>query len=126
MILKDNDPNSENNMYISIRLKSLIKEHEKITEKEFAERLKISYTYINKILNHKKVPSVQLLELICKTYHINSKWLKEGVGEIYEDKNFIEYQKVFDKFKCLNPTFKHLTLKFMDLLIDSQNWDSKS
>lgn len=95
-----------------------------ITQKKPVKRLNISYTYMSKILNHKKVLSIQLLNLICKTFHINSKWLKEGTGEVYADKDFIEYQKAFDKFQRLNPVFKKITLKFMQLLIDIQEPDN--
>lgn len=71
---------------IGDRIKILIKTFS-LTQKEFAENLKITPARINQIITNNDIPSDMLLNLISKSYNINFEWLKKGTGEMLLSSN---------------------------------------
>ena len=68
------------------RIKALRKEL-KLTQQEFADKLKISRGNIGAYEVGKNAPSDAVISLICKTFRVNENWLRNG-GD--NDKMFIE------------------------------------
>lgn len=68
------------------RIKALRKEL-KLTQQEFADKLKISRGNIGAYEVGKNAPSDAVISLICKTFRVNEDWLRNG-GD--SDKMFIE------------------------------------
>lgn len=56
-----------------------------MTQQEFAGRLGIKRNTIAKYETGLNNPTDAVLSLICKTWNINSEWLKTGNGEMYID-----------------------------------------
>lgn len=68
------------------RIKALRKEL-KLTQQEFADKLKISRGNIGAYEVGKNAPSDAVISLICKTFRVNEDWIRNG-GD--SDKMFIE------------------------------------
>lgn len=66
------------------RIKSLRK-NEGLTQKEFANKLFISQSYLSGIEKGNIIITDKLFRLICLEFGVNPQWLNSGEGEMYED-----------------------------------------
>lgn len=72
-------------MEIYERIKELRKQHLKLSQEQFGEKLGVSRTVIKNIeLDNLARPEQKepLYRLICETFHVNYKWLTLGDGEM--------------------------------------------
>ncbi len=53
-----------------------------MTKTAFAEKLKVSQSYISKLIV-KGSPSDRLVEDICEKFNVNEEWLRTGNGEMF-------------------------------------------
>lgn len=67
------------------RIKALRKEL-KLTQQEFADKLKISRGNIGAYEVGKNAPSDAVISLICKTFNVNEEWLRDGSGEMFNER----------------------------------------
>ena len=51
-----------------------------LTQKQFAEDLKISQTHASAIERNTRTIQDRIIKMICYTYGVNEKWLKTGKG----------------------------------------------
>ena len=70
-------------MTISERIKQIRKEN-KLTQVDFATKLKISGQSISKIEKGENNPSDQTITLICREFGIREEWLRDGKGDMRE------------------------------------------
>lgn len=68
------------------RFKELRKEL-KLTQEEFANKMKLSRSYINLIEMGKKVPAERTIKDICRKFKVNYDWLVYGSGSMFQDDN---------------------------------------
>lgn len=54
------------------------------TQDKFAEEMGISKNYVSLIENGKKKPSDRLISDICREFNVNEKWLRDGIGDMYD------------------------------------------
>ena len=66
------------------RLKKLRKA-EKLTQQEFADRLKISRNNIAGYETGRTEPSGSAISLICKIFSVSETWLRTGEGSMYTE-----------------------------------------
>jgi transcriptional regulator with XRE-family HTH domain len=56
----------------------------KIRQRNFAERVGFTQSYLSMILNGtKKTPSVRFFEAVAREFSVNPDWLRSGAGEVY-------------------------------------------
>lgn len=67
------------------RIKKIRKDR-KLTQKAFAEQLKMSENYIWQIEKGDREPSLKVLRLICSIYNVDEIWLQTGTGNMDEPK----------------------------------------
>lgn len=67
---------------MNTRIKTLRKTL-KLTQQEFADKLKFSRTTISSFESGAKVPSEKTLEYICIIFGVNKEWLINGTGNIF-------------------------------------------
>lgn len=67
------------------RIKKIRKDR-KLTQKAFAEQLKMSENYIWQIEKGDREPSLKVLRLICSIYNVDEIWLRTGTGEMFAPK----------------------------------------
>ena len=68
------------------RIRTLRKQHLKLSQEQFGEKLGVSRTVIKNIeLDNLARPEQKepLLRLICETFHVNYSWLTSGEGEMF-------------------------------------------
>ena len=58
-----------------------------LTQTEFAEKIGISRTALQKYFARANNPSVRTIKLICSEFNINREWLETGKGEMKVKKN---------------------------------------
>lgn len=70
--------------HIGERIKTIRKMYN-IKQKEFAERVSVSASYISKVESGKEIPTDMLLKLIALDFKVSLDWLRNGIGEIKEN-----------------------------------------
>ena len=74
------------------RLKELRKA-EKLTQREFADKLGIKRSTISNYDIGRSEPSKSVISLICRTFSVSETWLRTGEGSMYiedrEEKQFV-------------------------------------
>lgn len=66
------------------RIKRLRKEL-KLTQQQFADKIKVKRNTVATYEMGRSVPSDSAISLICKTFHVNEDWLRNGNGEMFEE-----------------------------------------
>ena len=66
------------------RIKALRKKM-KLTQQEFADKLNIKRGAVANYEIGRNEPIAAVISLICKTFHVNEEWLRNGIGEMFED-----------------------------------------
>lgn len=98
---------------ISNRIRTLRK-NEDMTQKEFANRLLISQSYLSGLENGNELPTNKLSKLICLEFGVNEAWLISGLGEMYD--NVYENEK-----SALTEISNSALLKILTLLSTKSN-----
>lgn len=63
----------------------LIRKEEKLTQKDFAEKMGMTRGRYKNYEYGKVQADGMFINLICKTFHVNKRWLETGEGEMYEE-----------------------------------------
>lgn len=72
-----------------------------MTKTAFADRLKVTQSYISKLVNVGGTPSDRLIDDICEKFSVNEDWLRYGSGSMFkiippEDENAIYVSELLD------------------------------
>lgn len=67
-----------------------IRQTEKMTQQEFADKLGLTRNYIAMIEIGQREPSDRTIADICREFGVSRAWLVEGVGEMYEKRSLNE------------------------------------
>ena len=91
-----------------------------LSQSEFAEKIGVARTTISGIELNKATITKRTILSICSIYNVNEKWLREGIGEMF---NIIDkrYDEFFDTFQNLNPVLQEYLIKCAENLLDAQN-----
>lgn len=87
---------------LSERLKLLLKDLH-ISQRQFAMKINLDAGYFSKIIQGKVTPPNRILLLIENVFHVNPKWLEEGIGEMYsEERISLARKQVLESIEILN------------------------
>ena len=91
-----------------------------LSQSEFAEKIGVARTTISGIELNKATITERTILSICTIYNVNEKWLREGIGEMF---NIIDkrYDEFFDTFQNLNHVLQEYLIKCAENLLDAQN-----
>lgn len=113
------------------RLKQLRK-YFNLTQKEFANSLKLARTSVSSFENGKSKPSSRTLTYICEKYQINEDWIRTGKGDMLltisinkldnfisnldpSDDDLLEIYDMISKLDYKNrKLLKEISLKFLE------------
>lgn len=93
---------------IGFRIKLLRKERN-LSQKEFAERICVSQSYLSRVELDKEIPTQMLLKLISLEYNCTLEWLEKGNGEMeaisdksndYFDREYSEQHRIMALEQC--------------------------
>lgn len=87
MVLKLEDCTMNN---IGIRIKSL-RENNNLSQKQFADRIMVSQSYLSRIERGIEIPNNKLIKLIGLEFKVNTDWISEGKGIPDIDKKKLSY-----------------------------------
>jgi transcriptional regulator with XRE-family HTH domain len=91
-----------------------------ITQKQFADSLKISKTHIGAIETGTRRVNERIIKIIAMTYAANEVWLKTGEGAMFESFEGLRLKRIIDNFKKLDESFQEFVLKQVDLVLEHQ------
>lgn len=130
-------------MTINERVKK-IRQYEDLTLEKFGARLGVSRAAVGNIENGNRGVTDQMVKSICREFHVNEKWLRDGVGSIYimpdnPDAAIIEdilfdvdnpvYKVALDVlrvYKKLEPDYKALLEEFAKQLCEEMKKDREN
>ena len=106
-------------MSINQRVKQ-VRQSLNLSQAKFAQALSISNGYIAGIeLGHNHVND-RIVKLICFTYNVSENWLKNGEGEMFDEKPNQLLELASSVFKELKPEYQEYILKQIDQLLAIQ------
>jgi transcriptional regulator with XRE-family HTH domain len=91
-----------------------------LTQQKFAENLKISQTHASALERNSRTIQDRIIKMICFTYGVNEKWLKNGKGEMFEKGHDFKLEEVINNFKKLDELLQDYVLKQIRLALDYQ------
>lgn len=98
-------------MHIGERIKDIRKKNQ-LNQKEFGERIGITYSSISLIEKGTNNPSEQTIRAICQEFNIRRQWLEEGIGDMFvpeaEDDQIIE-EAFAQRSEFVKALFKAIT-----------------
>lgn len=84
------------------RLKLLLKDLH-MSQRQFAMKINLDAGYFSRIIQGKVNPPDRILLLIENVFHINPKWLEEGIGEMYSEQGIsLARKQVLESIEFLN------------------------
>ena len=91
-----------------------------LTQEKFAERIGIKRNTIATYESGRNEPVDYVVALICREFHVNEEWLRNGTGEMFAQDSEDELQALTEKYS-LSPADRVLIEKYVSLKADTRN-----
>ena len=91
-----------------------------LTQQKFAKELKISQTHISSMELNTCTIHDRYIKMICLTYGVREKWLKNGKGTMFEEGRDFRLEEVISNFKKLDELLQDYVLKQIRLALEYQ------
>lgn len=91
-----------------------------LTQEKFAERIGIKRNTIATYESGRNEPVDSVVALICREFHVNEEWLRNGTGEMFAQDSEDELQALTEKYS-LSPADRVLIEKYVSLKVDTRN-----
>lgn len=97
----------------------------KMTQQEFAERIKVKRNTVATYEMGRSIPSDSAIALICKEFSVNEEWLRNGNGEMFIPVSKSEQisKMISEVLKSDEDSFKRRLINALANL-DESGWDS--
>jgi len=93
----------------------------KKSQREFAKSVYVSNGYLSEIeAGHKEVKA-QLIHFITNVFSVNSNWLLNGEGNMFNTTTEEKMERIVNVFNELYPEYQDFVLRQIDELIELQN-----
>ena len=89
----------------------------KISQKNFADSICISNTYLADIENESRKANERIIKLCSMVFGISETWLKEGKGEIFIKSSDVEITRLVSIFNKLPLNFQDYALEQLEGLL---------
>lgn len=91
-----------------------------LTQEKFAERIGIKRNTVATYESGRNEPVDSVVALICREFHVNEEWLRNGIGEMFTQDSEDEIQALTEKYS-LSAADRILIEKFVSLKADTRN-----
>ena len=91
-----------------------------LTQEKFAERIGIKRNTVATYESGRNEPVDSVVALICREFHVNEEWLRNGTGEMFAQDSEDEMQALTEKYS-LSAADRILIEKFVSLKVDTRN-----
>lgn len=115
------EPHTE--LSINRRIKQ-VREALHLSQIKFSKVISLSSGYLAGVEVEKRKVNDRIVKLICASFGVSEKWLRNGEGEIFTVNPDEEFTKLVSLFKELNPLYQEYILKQIDLLLEMQDSNS--
>ncbi|GHU15738.1 hypothetical protein FACS189450_00920 [Spirochaetia bacterium] len=88
---------------------------------EFADVIKVSRSYIGALETSQREINDRIIELICINCGVNEKWLREGTGKMFKEKQNPRRDRVMRNFDKLDDSLQEYVIKQLDILLEAQD-----
>jgi transcriptional regulator with XRE-family HTH domain len=87
-----------------------------LTQGEFGKMVNLTDPMISLYESGKRTPNDRIIQLICTTFNIREKWLREGKGEMRdEEAQLSDYEKrLLELFRRLSPGAQKAYLEYVE------------
>jgi transcriptional regulator with XRE-family HTH domain len=89
-----------------------------LTQKQFAERIAISVSYLAGMELGNKNVNDRIIRLISTEFNISEHWLKTGIGSMYNEIVDLNLANLTSLFKSLSPDFQECALSQLMTLVE--------
>jgi transcriptional regulator with XRE-family HTH domain len=98
---------------------TVLRKHLGINQSEFARKIGVTSQLVNKIEAGNAKLSEANIRLICFTFKVNEKWLREGKGEMRDDEALLsEYERrLLGLFRRLSPGAQKAFIEYVEKLV---------
>jgi len=103
-------------MTVNQRIKE-VRENLKMSQKEFANAISISNTYLAGIESGARKVNDRIIKLCSMVFGINETWLKEGKGEIFFRSPNVKITRLVNIFNKLPVDFQDYALEQLEGLL---------
>jgi hypothetical protein len=93
---------------------------------KFSKVISLSSGYLAGVEVEKRKVNDRIIKLICASFPVSEKWLRNGEGEMFSQDPDKAFSKLVSLYKELNPQYQNYILKQIDLLLDMQEEDRGS
>lgn len=101
------------------RIKKIRRELD-LTQQEFADRLGVKRGAIANYEVGRNEPVDSIIALICREFHVNEEWLRNGTGDMFSSEPEDELQALTEKYG-LSAADRTLIEKFLTLKTESRD-----
>lgn len=91
-----------------------------LTQEKFAERIGIKRNTVATYESGRNEPVDSVVALICREFHVNEEWLRNGTGEMFAQDSEDEMQALTEKYN-LSAADRILIEKFVSLKANTRN-----
>lgn len=85
-----------------------------LTQQEFADRIGIKRNTVANYETGRNEPVDSVVSLICREFHVNEEWLRNGIGEMFTQDSEDELQALTEKYS-LSTADRILIEKYISL-----------
>ena len=106
------------------RVKYLRKEVLKLSQNDFAQKIHISRSNLGNIETNKINLTERVLADICRTFHVNRKWMTDGLEPVFEESSVSLDTKFLSLYDELTEDNKKYLQGYLQRLLDEQSLNS--
>ncbi|MFP3041358.1 helix-turn-helix transcriptional regulator [Treponema primitia] len=95
-----------------------------ISQVKFSRVIYLSSGYLAGIEVDKRRVNDRVIKLICASFGVSEKWLRDGEGEMFDHNHENKYATLIALYKELTPAYQQYILKQINLLLNIQDVDN--
>jgi transcriptional regulator with XRE-family HTH domain len=116
-----NQGNNQNMESINSRIAKL-RNHLGMNQSQFARKLGVTSTLINKVEAMKSPLTDTNIRLICFTFGVSEAWLRDGKGDMMDDEALLSDQErqLLDFFRKLSAKARILVVQYLEKVLSDE------
>jgi len=115
--LEDADINSFGSRLKILRTNQLRNSYPRLTQERFGKMLGVSRNSITNLERDIVYPRQEFIDLICKVFRVNKKWLVDGEGPVFDNKTNSNIDYLVDMYKKLSPPLRIYVIEYIQKLL---------
>ena len=110
-------------MNIGERINTLRKDVLHLTLEQFGDRIGVTKMTISRLENGVNSVTDQMFRSICREFHVNEEWLRDGTGEMFvqRSRNQVIAEFLNEVMEDVEPSFRKRFIEALSVL-DESDW----